>query len=369
MEPFKNLLNEKAALRISTAIKRSHPEFDTRKFLKGIKAELAPLELKERMLVLMNRLVSTLPPDPKKSFPILTKSLKLNDSDEIGLSGFLVWPLSQYVATQGLDSYDEAMRALYKMTQVFTSEFAVRPFLIHHEERTLKLLSEWAKDENEHVRRLVSEGTRPLLPWAERIPAFVKNPERTWSLLEMLKNDPAKYVQKSVANHINDHSKNHGDWVVKQLNKWKVNSESQPSVDWIIRHATRTLVKKGHPGALSLHGIRSVDFGNVRVRLLASTIKIGEALSLTFSLKNPGKKECKVVADCQILFLKANGKHSPKVFKGKNLVLKPNEKKTVQLRIPIKQVTTRKYYTGKHGCSILINGKPTPVRWFELCDR
>jgi 3-methyladenine DNA glycosylase AlkC len=367
MEPFKNLLNENAVIQICRALKRVDPKFPSEAFLKGIQKELEPLELKQRVILIQSKLSLHLPADRKKSFHVLQGALKQDSEDLVGVSGFLVWPFTQYVMEHGLDDFELSMKALHSMTQVFTAEFAIRPFLIRHEDLTLKRLSEWIDDESEHVRRLVSEGTRPLLPWGQRLPQFIKYPELTWPFLERLKHDSSEYVRKSVANHINDHSKNHGDWVVKKLKKWKKEENLGESVHWIIRHGTRTLVKQGHLGALSLHGVEEIEFKNIKVKLLNKEVRIGEVLEVRFKIRNPLAKKVKVIVDSQILFLKSNGKHSPKVFKGKVLTLEAEESVTLELRIPLKQVTTRKYYVGKQGYVLLINGIRQKELWFNLC--
>lgn len=366
MEPFKNLMNEIAARKIADAITRAHPSFDSKGFLKGIEAELEPLELKERMHAIKTRLIAELPEDPALSIPILIGALKQNEEDGIGVCEFVTWPLTQFVAERGLAHFELSMNALHQMTQVFTAEFAIRPFLIHHEEKTLKQLESWTRDPNEHVRRLVSEGSRPLLPWGEQIPAFVKDPAKTWPLLEALRNDPAKYVQKSVANHVNDHSKNHGDWVVTQLTRWHEEKDAPGSLHWIIRHATRTLVKQGHPGALALHGIQANCFKLSEVEVLTSKLKLGEKFEVRFRIKNESDEKATALIDHEIHFLKANGKTSPKVFKGTRFDLESGESRLVHAKIPLKLVTTRRYYAGTQGWALLINGERQKQQEFEL---
>lgn len=365
MEPFKNKLGEHAAQQIAHAISRAHPKFDQKLFLKNLKQELEPLELKARMILLQQRLQKTLPADPHKSFAILIKSLQKNDSDKIGLSGFLVWPLTHYVTELGLDHFDLSMDALYQMTQVFTAEFAIRPFLIRHPQKTLKQLHTWINDSNEHVRRLVSEGSRPLLPWGQRIPEFVLEPKKTWPLLEVLKLDPSEYVRKSVANHINDHSKNHGDWVVKQLESWNKKHSKHKDVQWIIRHGTRTLVKKGHVQALALHGVNACAL-DVSQKVVTKKVRLGEFLKVQVTLRNTSKAAALVIVDHELLLLKASGRTSPKVFKGAKLTLQSGETRTLDLQVRIKKVTTRKYYAGKQGWTARVNGKVLKPLPFEL---
>lgn len=244
MEPFKNLLGFGAAKKISLALNRSYADFNSELFLKGLKTELEPLELKDRSLAISLRIKKCLPKDPLKSFKILQRSLRQNEDDSVGLSGFLVWPLTQYVAQEGLRNFQESMQCLHAMTQVFTAEFAIRSYFIEFEKETLKQFEKWVHDPSEHVRRLVSEGSRPLLPWGQKLHSFVQNPERTWHLLEKLSLDSSKYVQKSVANHINDHSKNHPDWILEKLEILKNKHPENSGLEWIVRHGTRTLVKK-----------------------------------------------------------------------------------------------------------------------------
>ena len=357
MEPFKNKLNEEAAKRIACAIKRGYPTFPEEKFLHNIAKELAPLELKERNIFLKNRLVKFLPEDKKKCFPILVDALKKNEKDEVGLSGFLVWPLTEFIAEHGLEHFELSMYALYQMTKVFTAEFAVRNFFLRQEDKTLILFKLWAKDECEHVRRLVSEGSRPLLPWGKKLSKFAQNPEKTWPLLEALKNDSSLYVRKSVANHINDHSKNHADLVVKKLKAWKKAYPENKNINWIIRHGTRTLIKKGDQKALELHGIKKVKIKIKYQKILTKQVKMGNALQVELAIANPSNKNITLLIDHEIELLGARGKYRSKVFKGKKVIFRAKEIKIISSQIKIKAVTVRKYYLGTQYWCPIINGE------------
>lgn len=366
MEPFKNLINEKIAIQIAQAIARSYGTFDQKCFLQQIGKELSPLELKARVIFLAIRLKEYLPKDQKKSLKILKKAIKQSQTDNIGLSGFSVWPLTEYIARYGLEEFDLSMNVLKEMTKVFTAEFAVRNFFLFDENRTLKYFSEWVKDENEHVRRLVSEGSRPLLPWGQKIPNFVKDPTITWQLLEILKKDSAMYVRKSVANHLNDHSKSHPDLVVEKLIAWKNSVSFDAELDWVIRHASRTLIKKGHKKAFLLHGVETGKIEVLSQKLLTKKIKLGGALEVEIKIINLGKKAQKIILDSEISLLKANGSHNVKCFKGKNLMLGPKESQKVTLKIPIRLVTTRTYYPGKHYWNCKVNGVSSERIVFDL---
>ncbi len=372
MEPFKNQFNVKTAQKISKAILRSYSHFDTVSFLKGMEKGLAPLELKSRVAFLAERMHQHLPIEMKKILPILVKALKSNEKDKIGLLHFEVWPLAHFVSVYGLDEFDQSMDALKEMTKVFTSEFAVRAFFIKDHTRTLDIFNKWAMDENEHVRRLVSEGSRPLLPWGQKLIMFAENPKLTWNILEKLKLDESDYVRKSVANHINDHSKNHPDFVIDKLVNWskglnknknKIQSEN---IQWIIKHASRTLIKKGHPKAFVLHGVNQSVIKLLKSEIKNSKIFLGQSLKVVISIKNASKKSALVIIDHDMHLLKLNKSHSIKVFKGKKVSLNPQEIKEIEFAIPLKKVTTRVYYEGIQYWNCKINGVGQKPHSFTL---
>jgi 3-methyladenine DNA glycosylase AlkC len=217
---LKNLINEKTVSSLGQEIVEVYPLFKRSEFLR-VGKKLAPLELKARVKLLANELYVFLPADYKKALEII---LKVLNKKKMKLSGFELWPFSEFIGTYGLDHFDESMKAMYVLTQHFTSEFAVRPFILKNHVRVLKYFSKWASDKNKHVRRWVSEGSRPLLPWGGNIPLFIMNPTHTLLLLEKLKYDDELYVRKSVANHLNDISKNHPHVVIQMLRAWEKDS-------------------------------------------------------------------------------------------------------------------------------------------------
>lgn len=356
MEPFKNLFNQKSAELIADAIKRNHSSFDKKAFLKNIDKELSPLELKERVHFLAEKLYAFLPKDVETSIPLLIGALKQDAHDVKGVSGMTVWPLTHYISLYGLDHFDLSLNALKEMTKQFTSEFAIRPFFIKDQKRVLNQFSEWIDDESEHVRRWVSEGSRPLLPWGMKLNDVARDPDLTWMFLEKLKNDPSAYVRKSVANHINDHSKNHPDYVIEKLLGWHKSKNKTVEMSWIIKHASRTLIKKGHKRAFLLHGVKTSKIKVVEQKILTKKITLGESLKVSVTLVNETSTKTQVIIDHEIHFLKANGKHSVKVFKGKKIVLNSGERQKLELSIPLKAVTTRVYYAGKQCWNVLVNG-------------
>ncbi len=366
MEPFKNHLNEQAACKIAQAIYVQYPQFDRALFSENLSQKLQPLALKERMRLLAQRLIDQLPQDIEYSFDILVRALKNEASNPLGLSGFLVWPLTEVIAQTGMQDFECAMNALKETTKVFTSEFAVRPFFIEHESKTLEQFSKWLNDPNEHVRRLVSEGSRPLLPWGQKLSRFVENPHLTWPFLDALKGDPALYVRKSVANHINDHSKKSPEFVLDRLQKWQQKGEKNLHIEWLIRHATRTLIKKGVSSAFELQGITQNKVTLIDAKIITPSIKLGMSLKVEVVVFNQSPESVRVMLDHELDLLRANGKHHIKVFKGKIISLASGETQKIALALTLKAVTVRRYYSGRQFWCIKLNGCDTPKQPFEL---
>ncbi|GAA5130392.1 DNA alkylation repair protein [Luteolibacter yonseiensis] len=366
MEPFKNAFSYPNACRIATRILDVHPAFPMAAFRRGLEEELEPLELKQRMRSIALRIEAGLPESPEL-FPILVKTLARNEDDPDGLRGFLVWPLTDIVARRGLDHFEESMAALREMTRVFTAEFAIRPFLREHRQRTLRHMKKWAKDPDEHVRRLVSEGTRPLLPWGERLPELMADPGLAMPLLEILHRDKSDYVRLSVSNHLNDFSKSHPELVLETLAKWRDAGKPDAGFAKLARHACRTLIKQGHPQALSYHGFGSADSLEIEeFSLLTPAVEIGGHLEYRLRVRNTSPAPLRVLYDYAILHRKANGSQTPKVFKGRVRELAGGEIWEITGRHPMKPVTTRVYHSGRHAIEPRLNGRAFPALDFDF---
>lgn len=366
MEPFKNAFSYPNACRIASRIQHFYPAFPMAAFRRGLEKEIEPLELKQRMQLIGHRIEAGLPEAPAL-FPILVKALSENEEDTEGLRGFLVWPLTDIVARCGLDHFDEAMAALREMTRVFTGEFAIRPFLREHRQRTLRHMKKWAKDPDEHVRRLVSEGTRPLLPWGERLPELMADPSLAMPLLDILHRDKSDYVRLSVSNHMNDSSKSHPELVLETLAKWRDSESAGPNFAKLARHACRTLIKQGHPQALSYHGFGTAhDLEIVDFSLITPSVKIGDYLEYRLTVKNISANPLRVLYDYAILHRKANGNLTPKVFKGRIKDLNAGEVWEISGRHSMKPVTTRVYHSGTHRIEPRLNGKAFPSLDFDF---
>jgi 3-methyladenine DNA glycosylase AlkC len=363
----RDVFNPRVVAQLAESLKGVWQPFDRDGFCKMIVPKLPELTLSERSQLITDALAHYLPDDFPAAAGILLKALptKIEKEEVEGYDSFIIMPQSIYISKFGMAHFDLSMQALYEMTQRFTAEFAIRFFIEKYPEKTLALLADWATDPSPHVRRLVSEGTRPLLPWALRLKQFVKDPAPTLTLLELLKNDPVLFVRRSVANHLNDHAKNHPDLVVETLNRWKSEHPGN-ELDWLVKHATRTLVKKGHPGALELIGFKKG--ADVKMEKLAATpvVNMGDYLALSFDLIATGNKAQDLVIDYVIYFKKADGSLAPKVFKFTTKTIAPGEKVSFQKRHSFRKITTRVYYPGEHEVTVQVNGEEVGKAAFVL---
>lgn len=365
MDPFKNKLSGEVARGIAGAMERSWGGFDSERFLRGIDEVLEPLELKERMLVMADRLEEGLPKKPGAAFRVLCGALKRGEKDEEGLEGFSVWPVGEVVSRQGLRDFPAAMKALREVTIRFTSEFAIRRFLRERREETLEQMERWTRDPNEHVRRLASEGSRPMLPWGGNLTAIMEDPGLTLPILERLWNDPSEYVRRSVANHLNDFSKKHPGLVIKTLARWK--KAGGVGFGSLANRAARTLLKRGDAAALEFFGYggsSALDVG--RVRISPKTLRLGETLRYGFRVTNTSGATVAVMFDYAVHHQKKDGRLTPKVFKGKVRHLAPGETMAFDGGHTMRRVTTRTYHAGRHEFEVLLNGRSAGRQAFDF---
>lgn len=350
---FKNFINPKVVKNISKVFHEIYPTFDQKRFQKLI-PKLADLELKQRVLLITDGLRAELPGKYMADKKIIEQVLEKKK-----LTGFQLWPISEYISQYGTDHFDESLELMYQLTQQFTSEFAIRNFLLKDPQRILKKFKTWVKDENVHIRRWVSEGTRPLLPWGGKIHSFIKKPE-TLHLLNELKYDDELYVRKSVANHLNDISKHHPELVVSTLKEWVKQSPKLhlDKIHWIKKQALRTLIKKGHKNALSLMGVNhKCDVVVKTLKLNKAVYEMGDTIEFDFILESTAKKPQALIVDYLVGFVKANGTVTAKVFKLKNMEIGPGEKIKIKKRHSLKKITTMTFYPGQHTLSIQVNGQ------------
>lgn len=334
---------------VARALTEIDPRFDQRKFLKLALAGLEDLTLLQRLRRMTESLHETLPTEYGKALRILKKLAPRLEP------GFVTLFLPDYVAVYGLEHFDLSMDALKFFTPFGSSEFGVRPFLRQDLTRTLAVMEDWSRDADDHVRRLASEGCRPRLPWSFRLDALIADPSPVKPILENLRSDSSLYVRKSVANHLNDITKDHPDWVFATVERWPLDNAQTA---WIVKRALRTLIKRGDRRALGMIGagepakVKVAEFSVTPPRLaLGGTLRI----STRFTSHSPRPQ--RLVVDYTVHYLKKSGAPSAKVFKWKELTVEPGETVTLTKTQTIKDFTTRVHYPGRHAVDLLINGE------------
>jgi 3-methyladenine DNA glycosylase AlkC len=366
-EPLKNYYGPDVPARIARMIKEVDSGFDEDAFLADALDGYQALELTPRARQIAQALGRHLPQDCERAIEILIASLgpKLQAAELTGIDVFVYLPHVFFIAEFGVDHFEASMRAQYELTQRFSAEYSIRVFLERYLQQTLGRLHEWAFDSNVHVRRLVSEGTRPRLPWAPRLRAFQDDPRPVLELLELLKDDPDLFVRRSVANNLNDIGKDNPAALIETCRRWM--KDASPQRSWLVRHALRSAVKRGEPEALEILGFLPATGVQVRdIHIAPAVASIGDSITFTVELSNDGSATKQLLIELRVHFVKANGKPSPKVFALKELVLRPNGSVQLSKTISLAQHTTRTHYPGQHRVEVLVNGRPSATSVFDI---
>jgi 3-methyladenine DNA glycosylase AlkC len=369
-EPFKNLFNQHVINNMAEHFQRHWREFDKAGFVAAASDQLETLELKARSQNITDAMRQYLPNDFEETGKILLASLAPEAVDSnpenngSGISGWAIMPMGDYVGRHGLEHHDFSMMLLKAMTSRFTSEFSIRFFLLSAPEETLASLKSWLLDDNRHVRRLISEGTRPRLPWAMQLPTFINDPSPVIELLEELKDDPEEYVRRSVANNLNDIAKDHPDLVADIAERWIKGADSNRTK--LIRHACRTLFKQGNNKVLTTFGYGKPQLENNALILDSEQVVLNGNLEFTFEITSSSDHEQTLMIDYIIHHQKKNGTTSPKVFKWKKATLAARSRLSMTKKHPFKIITTRVYYAGLHEVEIIINGQSIVKARFQL---
>ncbi len=361
-EPLKNKLDKSFILRLSRALDKSYEGFSAASFLRNVlNKEWKDLELKQRLSHICRVMAQHLPSEYPKALEAVLKAAP-------DFSGFEALFFPEFVATYGLDKKHVKIsrQALVELTQYSSAEFAVRPFIMGSPQSTMQWMLKLSNHKNYHVRRLASEGCRPRLPWAPALPEFKNDPGPILPILEKLKNDPELYVQRSVANNLNDIAKDNPEITLRLAKNWAKNKPTKETM-WIINHGLRSLVKAGHPQALAIVGYsepKQLKIGSVR--LSSQSVTLGDKLGFQFSVANNSTKTQNLMIDYIVHHRKKNGEQTPKVFKLKKVKLSPGETLHINKRHHFKEISTRKYYSGQHALQLQVNGKTLPKKRFEL---
>ena len=355
---LKEIFNADRLRHIAEETRAVFPAFDTARFIALCSEGLDGLSLMARLRRVTEALHATLPGDYRTALDILRRlAPRLN-------SGFVTMVLPDYVALYGQEDFDTSMAALEFFTVFGSSEFAVRHFLRRDPVRSLAVMERWARDGNEHVRRLASEGSRPRLPWSFKLDAVIADPSLTQGITATLKADQSRYVRKSVANHLNDIAKDNPDWMLERIESWP---RDDAATRWIVRHALCTLIKRGDQRALAILGagdapeIRIVDFA-----VTPRSIALGESITLSIDLRSTATKEQRLVIDYAVHYVKRSGGTAAKVFKLRTITLKPDETVAITHRQTIRDFTTRTHHPGVHKVDLLVNGRVMAQGAFDL---
>ena len=350
MGDFKDEISAGLAARLADELQTAWPAFDRRRFTRGLRAELEPLALMARVDVLAARLARTLPESFDAAAAVLWRAL-----DSRAFTGWMTLACGTFVARAGIDEPEVALPMLAGLTPRWSSEGPIRPFIERHPHVTYEHLRRWVDDPDEHVRRLVSEGTRPRLPWAPQLRSLVADPTPNIELLDRLVDDDSRYVRRSVANHLNDIAKDHPDLAVELARRWVGRSAG---ASWAARHGLRTLVKQGHPDALGLLGVAAdADVHLVAFDAGPKRIAIGDEVQLSATVELAGAAAVEAVIDYRVHYVGANGPRRPKVFKWTQRRLEPGRPVTVTRRHRFEHVSIRTIRAGLHTVDVQINGR------------
>lgn len=362
-EPLKNSFNRGMVERVARTLARAHPAFDAKSFVSAATREFDRLELMDRARRVAAALRAHLPSDYPAAVQVILGSLDHDSSPPASgsMDAFRFLPFGLFVAEHGLDEahFDASMKAQYEITKRFTSEFSIRAFLERHPERTLARLREWAKDADPHVRRLVSEGSRPRLPWAGRLRQFQNDPRPVLRLLELLKDDESEYVRRSVANNLNDIGKDHPELLIEVAAQWLKGASAERAA--LVRHALRFLIKQSHPGALKALGYGERASVKISGWAVPARVRIGDKVRVSVDVTSRSRRLQRLSVDLSVGYIKADGSRRPKVFKISVVDLAPRQRAVLSKVLSFAQHTTRRHFPGRHPMDVVINGVSNPI--------
>ncbi|MCU0677984.1 MAG: hypothetical protein MUF19_00145 [Candidatus Pacebacteria bacterium] len=363
-----HLFNESKVHYLVSLLTAADKNFDGKGFEREVMSKLLTLELKDRIRWIADVLTRHLPADYKKAVAVIVRALPppldpMNTDDDFG--EFILAPFGEYVAREGCTKkhLELSLDTLRELTMRFSMEDSIRYFLRAFPKETLKVMKTWVRDDNYHVRRLVSEGTRPLLLWSGRVPLTTAD---TLPLLTTLHADRTRYVTRSIANHLNDIAKKEPTVVIETLSQWqKLGKQGARELTWMTKHALRTLIKQGHSDTLKLLGYDSVDYSVDRFSVTATEVQAGEMVS--FAVIITATANTSLLIDYVIHFVKKNNITAPKVFKWKIVSLKAGDELKLAKNHRLKaDATTFTLYPGEHTIELQINGHICARKTFQL---
>lgn len=363
---FKDIYSEDFYNKFSEVLKHVISDFDEIKFKELIFNEkFNDYELKERMKHTARVLHYFLSDNFQEATLTIKKiidNLIIKNIKEESVE-FMFFP--EYISMYGIEDYDNSIIAFEFITQYTSCEFAVRPYIIKYENKMLKQMTLWSKHSHHMVRRLASEGSRPRLPWAMALPNLKRDPTPILPILNNLKDDETEIVRRSVANNLNDISKDNPSVVIEISNQWINKSKERNS---LVKHACRTLLKEANSEILTLFGFDTTNIHLDNFSIITPSLKIGEKLEFSFNILNSSEKDRKIRIEYGVYYKKKNGTLSKKVFKISEREIHKNSSIEINRQQSFKLITTRKFYVGTHQLSIILNGKESHRLNFCLND-
>lgn len=321
----------------------------------AVAGALEGLKMRARTDLIAEALIADLPTRYADFARVIRAALPGDD-----ISGWIIWPVGEAVTTVALTdgspaAFDDALALQAELTPRLSSEFGIRRLIAADTPRALEIITTFAAHDDEHVRRLASEGTRHYLPWATRVPGLIASPHATLPILDALYRDDSDYVRRSVANHLNDLARLHPELVIDTAARWlRDPADTTPA---LVRHALRVLIKKGYQPALELLGFGAATVEVSPVTLDSDSVSVPGTVDLAFTVTNTGETDAALAIDYVVHYVKSSGTTAPKVFKLTTASVPPGETVSVRKRHTLKQMTTRVHYAGRHSVQPQVNGE------------
>lgn len=376
---FKLHLNEALVARLGEVFAQAGGQaFDSEEFRRTALDGLDDLELKGRIRHIAQAFGAALPDDFPAAAAVLDAVLALPVGDNghpAGLDGWESWPIIEWVGLAGRQHPDVALDLLMRSTSLSSAEFAIRPYLDDDLDATMEQLGQWVDSDDEHVRRLVSEGTRPKLPWGAGLAVAKENPFYAVELLDRLVGDDSEYVRRSVSNHLNDLCRVAPEGALAVARGWSERADeaaeagdevAAQQIRWIVTRGIRTLVKAGDPVAMQLLGYDPEVEIEAELVVRSPSVVLGGAVEWELRLRSLAPRPTPLIVDYVIDFVRANGTSGPKVFKWSTFELGSGEERTLARRHKVVPITTRTYHSGRHRIAVQVNGRVVADGTFDL---
>lgn len=353
---FKDWFDRDAARALAAQFSSVAKDFPSRRFVKLATENIQALEFADRVNQFSLAMRDALPDEIDQALGIIRESLPapLPDCESV-TDGWLQWPVGQFIADYGLDHFNASMLTMTELTQRFSSEFAVRPFMQHHQKPTIDYLKKLTAHPSPHVRRWCSEGTRTRLPWGKKLNDLIQNPKPVLPILNALKGDDERYVRRSVANNLNDIAKDHPSLVIARCDKWLQNDNSH--TEEVVKHALRSLIKDGDKGALKVLGFTKPSKLSCSIASDKPHLALGGAINLSATINSKAKRTQALIVDYVVHYVRKNGTASEKVFKWKIINIPADGAVNLKKKQSFKQTSVRALYPGEHQIDLQINGE------------